>query len=188
MPKRIPQIVANRIIEAYNNGSDFIEVAKILKINFNSARTIIRRYELNKDDNTPKCSHGGARNIKVTNEMKIYLNSILDSNSMLTLKEMKFMLLNQYPEHPISISTVAHCLNGMLFTTKKVTDIPIQRNSDVNKEIRYNYAQWFLMHAQRRIIVYIDEMGFNVRTRRTYGRSKIGTNYFEFLQSNEGRT
>lgn len=103
----------------------------------------------------------------------------IDEDPMLTLKEMRTKLLNEFQNlENVDESTIARRLDGALITLKIATkdaDVPENRNSLEVKEMRFEYAQWFMALPETEHIVYLDETGYNLWTRRTQGRSRRGT-------------
>jgi transposase len=87
----------------------------------------------------------------------------------------------------VSISTINSYLDGNLITVKQVRDVPPARNSLSTKERRFQYAKWFLENQVSDNCVYIDESGFNVWTRRSYGRSRKGERCFRMCNGGRGQ-
>ena len=79
---RIATFDRKRLIEAYQQGRDLIEVARVLQIKEKSARSIIRRH-IERQNGREVSTHGGARNIKVTQEIREFLNMCLEENCLL---------------------------------------------------------------------------------------------------------
>lgn len=158
-----------RLIDAYEANEDFLALADVLKIKKTTARTLIRRHRLN----LHAAPHGGQRHSKVTDAIKEYLRELIENTPTLTLKEMQTNLL-VCRNTTLSLCTISNVLDGMLITLKLIRDIPIQRNSERTKHLRSNYATWFLEKGQMQRCIFIDECGFNVWTRRSYGRNVRG--------------
>lgn len=70
--------------------------------------------------------------------------------------------------------TIARMLDGALYTSKLVRDVPPQRNSQHVLDARFEYATWLLQEGVARPRIYVDECGFNIWTRRSMGRSPSG--------------
>ena len=120
---------------------------------------------------------GGARAAvrKVDDEMKHQVDDIVERYSAFTLKQIKHRLQLELPDKPrVSISSVAAMLDGQLITLKKLEDAPFERNSPAVKQERRNYATWFTREGVNRNLIYVDECGFNIYTRRTRGRAVCG--------------
>jgi len=172
--KRISDEDRKRIIDSFESqDQDYVKVADLLNIKRESARSIIRNYL--KNDQITKLKRGGAHNTKVDDGMKEVLFQIIEENPLLTLKEINKKLRIQLSMKPyVSDETIARTLDKMLITLKLCEDIPVQRNTVENMEKRYMYATWFLDKTSTDDIIYIDECGYNVWTRRTFGRALRG--------------
>ena len=57
---------------------------------------------------------------------------------------------------------------------KMVRDCPAERNSERVKGARRAYSEWMIDEGIGKHRVYIDECGYNLWTRRTYGRAVVG--------------
>ena len=80
---------------------------------------------------------------------------------------------DHYPQNPpVSISTSARDLTGMLIITTLNETVPDARNSPcaLDKE----YAQWFMEHRVVAHCIFIDEIGYNIWTRHSFGRAACG--------------
>ena len=92
------------------------------------------------------------------------------------------------PNKPvISISTLARTLDGMFMTIKLAEDIPGGRNEQRVLDQRVEYAQWFLRAGVVGHCIYIDECGYNIWTRRTYGRAPRGEPVRRVVNNQRGR-
>lgn len=161
-----------RLIEAYEAGRDLSEVSHILGIKSSTVRSIITSY-INTGERVAR-KRGGDHHRKVDQEMRTALQGIIDDDPLLTLRSINVHLRNRLPHKPlISLSCLANTLDKMLVTIKLVRDQPAQRNSAEVLDARFYYATWFL--EQDSHVIYIDECGYNVWTRRSYGRSPRGT-------------
>ena len=87
----------------------------------------------------------------------------------------------------ISRSTLARALDGMLLNLKLAEDIPEGRNDDRNLQQRVDYAQWFLRQGVLDHCIYIDECGYNLWTRRSYGRAPRGQPVRRVVHNQRGR-
>lgn len=164
----------NRIIEAFENDAlDYIQVAVTLNIKRQTARSIVSVYlNQNRRDALPR---GGPHHSKVDQDMRDACELILEENPLLTLNQINGDLRRRLPNKPvISISTLARTLDGMLFTIKLAEDVPVDRNADRVLQQRLEYGQWFLRRGVIGHCVYIDECGYNIWTRRSYGRAARG--------------
>lgn len=123
----------------------------------------------------------GGRNearCKADNEMREFLQEELQQNPFLTLGDMARRLGEQFPDKPrVSYKTVDRMLAGLLYTVKlatKATDIRRSTNSAANIEARRDYAEFMLGLQPHARIVFLDETGYNLWTRRSQGRALVG--------------
>jgi hypothetical protein len=145
--QRITEDTKTRIIEAFEQEEDYIEVARLLHV----------------------------RHIKVDDDMRDCLIDIIERNPAFTLEQINNELQNILPNKPhISLPTVAKILDGQLIRMKKLEDAPSDRNSNATKTSRRDYAQWYMQNAMNANVIFIDECGFNLHTRRMRGRARIG--------------
>jgi len=202
---RISEETKRQIVAAYNNEEDYIDVARILGVKRTTAYGIIRRHQEHGAVVRPR---GGARVIKVDDEMKNCVVEIVEEHAAFTLKQVIcFTLLKvisleiilmfhvqineelqvRLPNKPnIHISTLAKALDGMLVRLKKLEDAPIDRNSPATKELRREYATWFMQNANANFI-FVDECGFNLFTARTRGRARINQRAVRQVTSSKGK-
>lgn len=177
----------NRIIEAFENDAmDYLQVAEALGVKRQTARSIIVVYlEQGRRDAVQR---GGYRQSKVDDDMKDMLQAILDDNPLMTLDQINTELRRRLPNKPnISRTTLARALDGMLITIKLAEDVPQARNADRVLQERVNYAQWFLREGVVGHCIYIDECGYNIWTRRSYGRAPRGQAVRRVVNNQRGR-
>ena len=176
-----------RIIEAFeNDGTDYVQVAETLGIKRQTARSIITVYL--RQNRLYMLPRGGNHNSKVDRDMRDALEQILDSNPLMTLDQINVDLRRQLLDKPaISRSTLARTLDGMLMTLKLAEDIPGARNEDRVLQERVNYAQWFLREGVVGHCIFIDECGYNIWTRRSYGRARRGEPVRRVVNNQKGK-
>ena len=75
----------------------------------------------------------------------------------------------------------------MLITTKLAEDVPDARNSPRILDMRVEYAQWFMAEGVIAHCVYIDETGYNIWTRRSFGRAPRGIPVRRVVHGQRGR-
>ena len=87
-----------------------------------------------------------------------------------------------------SRTTMSEWLDGVLITIKKANPVPSERNSDRVKNMRKEYAEWYLALGDRKKnVVFIDEHGMNLWTRRSRARSRRGQPAHVTVPSQKGR-
>ncbi|KAF4698952.1 hypothetical protein FOZ62_010272, partial [Perkinsus olseni] len=112
---------------------------------------------------------GGRReaSVKVTQELTDRLLAMVDGNPSITLKALRNGIYNA-----LSISTIDRVLDGCLLSLKLVTPVPVEKNSPGNIAKRATYCRDYQAEDRRK--VHIDESNYNLWTRRSYARSKVG--------------
>ena len=76
-----------RLLDAAVQGQDFAVLAKQLQINMSTARHNIQRAR--KRNGVVSLVRGGANNVKIDTEIKHEVQTMLDSNCQMTLKQIK---------------------------------------------------------------------------------------------------
>ena len=161
-----------RLIDCHRRGEDYIELARNLGINRKTAYSIIARFNAT---GVVARVRGGNRRPRTDDEMRQEVVRIVEEHSEYTLNQINDELRIRLPNKPhISKSSLCALLDGQLITVKKLEDAPQQRNEDLIKERRQRYAQWLLQEGVNRILVYVDETGYNLHTKRTQGRAPRG--------------
>lgn len=166
---RISRETKERLVEAWENGRDYLEVARILNVNTSTARSIILQYQRGEslDD-----KRGGSRPqvLKLTPAVIQNIVQLVERHPDFTLVQ-----IQKFCETPLSITSISRALDGQLISVKKLEDCPMRRNAQDVKEARSGYAEWYLNGGLSKTIIYVDETCFNIFTKRTRGRSRIGT-------------
>ena len=185
--RRISNEDRQRLITAFQeNDVDYLELADRLGIKRQTARSIVSTFL--QTGRTFKLPRGGNRNAKIDNDMRDRLRASLNADPLATLVQLKADLEASLPNKPrIATSTIARTLDGMLYTSKLAQDIPRQRNAQRVVDNRAEYAQWFMEEAALGRPVFIDECGYNVWTRRTYGRAPRGQPARRVVSGQRGR-
>ena len=170
-----------------DDNQDYLQIAEVLGIKRTTAWAIVQRYLR---DGAVVRPRGGRRDAvqKVDDEMTDTLVEIVGLFPAFTLRQINTELQTRLPNKPrIGLSTVCKVLDAQLITTKKLEDAPAERNSDATKTSRYEYAQWMLQYGVNRNLVFVDEAGFNLYTRRTRGRAARGQRAVRQAAGNRGR-
>ena len=155
--------------------------ACLLGIKRSTAYKIVQR-----DSDKPK---GGAKNVKVDNEMISFVTEKLEDNPMITIKNLNQELRQALPNKPfITDRTLSNAIDGLTFTLKLARNCPAERNSDENIAAREEYANWFMSgNVINSIKIYVDEFGVNIHTRQNRGRSQVGTRVYRQVSGQSGR-
>ena len=163
------------IIEKYIQGLNAKFISEFLLIPISTVCNIIKVY--NEQFRVHSLPSGGARNIKVTDEIRMRIRNIVDENAAITLKRIGDIILAEFGVN-VSTSTIDRTLASFHYSLKKLVPVPERRNSAENIEARFNYALRFLALTEdfaASEIFFADEVGFSVSMRRKKGRSLIGT-------------
>ena len=104
-----------RIVDAFEDGFDWQNLARQLNIKFETARSIIRVWV--REGRVKRKPMGGLKRQKATPEMKNTIRELVLRNQFITLKSLNEQLREELPECPhISDVTVARILDGHLIT------------------------------------------------------------------------
>ena len=140
---RVPLNDRQRLVDAFEAGDDYLDFAQRIGINYNTARSIIR-VRL-RDGRVEVQQQVGARNVVVMTEMDDSIRDIALAEPFTTLTNIEQRLLLQFPDTPVSVSTIARHLDGHSISTKiagKDADVPFKCNRPATIERRGLYAQW----------------------------------------------
>ena len=169
-----------RLIDAYDEGRSYQEVADVLGIKRGTAYHVIRRF---KNTGVVARMRGGRNHQLVDEEMEDAVVSIVEQHPEFTLAQINHELRLRLPDKPhVCDNTVSNVLHGRLITTKLLRDVPVQRNSPRVKTARHEMADWLLANAQTEK-VFIDESGFHLWLKRSYGRSVRGARAFRQIDA-----
>ena len=175
----------DRLIESHENGEDFLSTAAILGIKRTTAYSIIRSYIKN---GTSSSRTGGGRRKKLDNDSLDWLIMMIEANPSISIKKLNEEYRATFPnlDH-IHDTTLSKSLDGELISLKKIHDVARERNTPRIKEIRMNYSNWIYNEGTGQHLIYIDECGFNLYTKRTYGHAPVGQRAVRIVGGQRGR-
>jgi hypothetical protein len=130
--------------------------------------------------------HGGHKAPTLNGETGDSLRTFVQEHPLSTLETMRGFLSSVCGVN-VCVNTITNWLDGQLLTLKAVRDVPAERNSTATKERRFYFAKWMLESLASQKCVYIDECGFNIWTKRTYGRSVKGSRCFRVMDYQRGK-
>lgn len=163
-----------------------MRLAEQLNIKSNTAYAIIRRARLR--DGVVAVPRGGRTHHKIDDEIGNACAAIVEEKPAFTLRQINQELRHRLPNKPhLSVTSLARCLKGRLIVLKKLEDSPIERNSDRVKTQRHDYAQWLMQDGLHNELVFIDESGINLWTRRTRGRAVVGSRAVRTVAGRRGK-
>ena len=123
---RIPGMDRTRILQSYEDGEDFVQVAETLGIKRTTAYSIIRNYAMT--GRSVPLARGGGRPLLLDRESKDFFVGLIEEDPMITLQSMKERYRVAFPDKPVvHISTISRALDGQLITLKKSHDLPMGR-------------------------------------------------------------
>lgn len=165
-----------RLIAARDNDGDVGALADNLQIPRHNAYFIA---DSGRCEQLPK---GGKRFEIMTDEQLQFVIGLIEDNASLTLQQLRDRLIVHFVDarrHP-STSTISRRLHNALITVKKIETVPFERNSAITIQRRMEYATWWDSPEgppanPETLFVYCDEAGYNLHTRRNFGRSRRGS-------------
>ena len=175
------------IVSALERGDSAVQISRFFNVKVPTVYTIQRRYELT--GRRDRLRRGGDRTSKLGNQHVQLLLDSLDANPLLTLKELRCKLEHSFDGLRVSEATLSRSLDKHLITLKclgRDADVPVARNTPENKARRQAFAQWLLDLPPDCHLIYIDETGFNIWTRRSLGRSLRGQRVRRTLHTQRG--
>ena len=131
---------------------------------------------------TEKCLQGGKREsrTKRTSQLENEIVSLVENDPLITLKQLK-----EKTNNVISERTISRILDGRLYSLKLARDEPIGRNTPENIAKRSRFRRDYQQELRRK--VHLDECGYNLFTRRSQGRSRIGSRAISKLRNCRGK-
>lgn len=171
---RISLVDRQRIVNAFRNGDNWKELARMMGLAKQTARNIVSTYVgTGRTDTMPK---GGLRRIKLTQPLVERIMDFVNSYPTATLEQMRLHLLQGNDEAPnVSLTAISRALDGRLITLKLLREVPVDWNTNVTKEARRMHVQWLLDEGSQEHLLFMDEFGVNIWTARTHGRAPRGT-------------
>lgn len=170
-----------RIIQAYLNNEDMNSIGRVLNININTIKGIIRLYE--KNGRVDKMLRGGPRNRNLSLLQKDVIKNWVEEDCSITLKALKEKCFTEFGVR-VSQTTINRMLSDFNFTLKRVSLIPERRNSEDVIELRASYAIELLnilSIINEKFLFFVDESGFKVLMRARRGRSLRGSRAVQFV-------
>ena len=176
----------SRIAQAYEDGEDFLTLAHSLGVKRTTAYSIVSTYV--KEGRTETLGQRGGRQKIIDNETLDFISLLLEATPQQPLRQIKQTIREIWPTKPhFNEATLSRALEGELITLKMCRDSPAERNSESVLNSRREYAQWMMAEGINRHRIYVDETGFNLWTKRTYGRSRLGERVNRLVGGQRGR-
>jgi hypothetical protein len=126
-----------------------------------------------------------SRKNSTLNEIEQNLINLVSRDNSLIQSEMMTHLNSNNTNTNISQPTISRKLKKIKFTRKLLSLIPIERNSQANIDIRFNYSNDISRFPFNNLI-FLDECGINFHTKRHYEYSSHNTPAFINVPGNRG--
>lgn len=169
--KQISDSTRIQICSKYTNGKSIAVIAAEVDIQYKAVANIIRTYKLTGRMISKKNRKSKPK--KINTDIKTFIDQLIFDDVSVTLKMMK-QKINERFNVSVSKSSIQRTLATFNYSFKRVVCVPQARNTRRNIECRYLYAQDMILTDENKII-YIDEFGISCSSRKSYGRSLIGT-------------
>ena len=132
------------IVKAFEDATeDYRTVAATIGVNCSTSRSIVARYL--RGGRIEELPRGGRNNVKVDDEMRDCVDTIINENCQLTFAEINRELRQRLPTKPeVHVRTIARTLDGMLFRVKLARPLSPERNRPAVIQKRQDYANWFM--------------------------------------------
>ncbi|XP_068232116.1 uncharacterized protein [Palaemon carinicauda] len=111
----------------------------------------------------------------------------IEDKPTFSVRAMNESLQEVFPDKPHdSDRTVKRALVGEFITYKMCRIIHQERNSEIVKQERAEFAHYIYEEGLREQRIYVEEMGFNLYTSRTYGRAPRGQRVHKIVGGQRG--
>ena len=129
----------------------------------------------------------GGRKSKYREDDRNMLVEIQDNNATITYRQLReeWKDATGNYEKPLSNHTIYNILKQHKFRTKMVYREPPERNTPENIANRKLYSEW-AVRVDENDIIFIDEQGFDLHTRRRRGRARIGIQATAIVPCSQG--
>lgn len=187
--KKISQIDTERFLSYYHGNSVTIKnAASRYEIPYQNAKKIIKKYNDSLNENIAIDRPGRGRPKMVTPEIIRHVETCVEENPGITLKNLKEKV-NERSNMHLSKSTMDNILHTLLITLKKSSLVLDRVNSPEIILQRKEYARLFINEApqDKTFCIFIDESGFNYHMRRERSRSRQGTRSSVIVPTVRGR-
>ncbi|KAG0438864.1 hypothetical protein DMUE_2835 [Dictyocoela muelleri] len=138
------------------------KISETLEIKKSTIYTILKNFQ--KKGSILLKKRGGNRRGKLDSEQKKFILTIVGDCPSLSLNEISKIFQEKY-NFPVSKSTINRVLLNMNYSLKRLTLVPIVRNSETTKLKRKEYEREFsnlLAENSFESFVFLDEVGFSV--------------------------
>ncbi|KAF7684942.1 hypothetical protein CDIK_4309 [Cucumispora dikerogammari] len=163
------------ICDNHNRSMSPAEISRVFEIPYTTVKSVLKLFMSTGRINS--LQSGGAKNKKITPEIKSRIRDIVDGNAGVTLKNISSIILREFRVN-LGTTSVDRCIRQFHYSWKRMVSIPVRRNTEDTISIRHEYAVEFynlLGVFTESEFIFIDEVGFSVSMRSRHGRSSLGT-------------
>lgn len=161
----------NEIVRLYINSTSVSAIAEKFVLPRSTVYSIIAKY--NSTGDPSKAKNRNKTPCKLTRGIRDSIKTMVDNNAAITLKEIQ-RDLNELTGVFLSLTSINTVISDFCYSLKNIVNVPARRNSVEVIGRRYEYALHFSKLDQNKIL-FVDETGFSICTRRKKGRSLLGT-------------
>jgi transposase/arginine repressor len=158
------------------------EISSITEVSYNSVLSIANQIGNGLSDNEIAKTRKGRKIAEETLVMR-RLEAILEEDNSLNQKGMRESL--QLYNIGRCQATISNTLKKMGITRKRLTKIPVERNSERIIGLRKCYARELHNYSLSQL-VYLDETGFNLHTSTNYGYAHKNVKAVAMFPANKG--
>ena len=102
-----------------------------------------------------------------------HIQERIDNDCFQSLQDLKLVIRNVFNVQ-VCTSTIFNAIEGFKYSLKRVQCIAVAADTPANEVLRLEFANWFIeMRLEGRTMIKVDETGFEISMRSTYGRSPV---------------
>jgi hypothetical protein len=88
---------------------------------------------------------------------------MIDENCFITLSQIQKVLAAEPYNLRVALSTIHNCIHSFSYSFKRVSTVAVAANTPALELERLQFSNWAVeMALDQRVILYIDESGFNM--------------------------
>lgn len=186
------QSITRNTIECFigllGSGYRIKDMVPVLNLAIPTIRKMYKNYLLGTFTDLNTFKTAGQKKSETKKDFSLEKNIIaaeLALNPCTSLKAMSEKLTMFSPVGSYSLSSVSRLIKGMDYTRKSLTLIPINRNSNENKNLRAQYGG-ILANINDDQLIFLDETGFNLHSYQSFGYSPKNTKCFINVPNGKG--
>lgn len=167
-----------------HQGKTLKEIAESLLLSYVTVRRIAKKLQEVDNYAANFTTMYKRRSRRISNEnIGHIITGIIDNKNDYIQSELKEDLSNMSVN--ISQPTISREIKKVKYTRKRLTKIPVERNTPQMIDTRRSYAR-SMAHIRDENLIFLDECGFNRHTSRAYGYSPVNQKAVKFVNGNRG--